>query len=137
MSEDKNPDILVFDEPAKCWEEALPVGNGRLGGMVFGLPVTERIQLNEDSVWSGGPMDRNNPSAREYLPKIRKLIFEGKISEAEELCTFALSGIPEEERHYETLGNLFIEFSGKDTGCILRFSKLFSIIFGSIFIVTS
>ncbi|MBQ4309251.1 MAG: glycoside hydrolase family 95 protein [Lachnospiraceae bacterium] len=108
-----DPRRIVFDTPARDWNEALPVGNGRLGGMVFGLPFTERIQLNEDSVWSGGPQDRNNPSAREYLPKIRQLIFDGRIEEAQELCTFALSGTPEEERHYEPLGNLFIEFSGK------------------------
>ncbi|MBO4687568.1 MAG: glycoside hydrolase family 95 protein [Clostridiales bacterium] len=110
-----NPNKIVFDTPAKAWEEALPVGNGKLGGMVFGLPFTERIQLNEDSLWSGGPQDRNNPSALEYLPKIRRLIFDGRITEAQELCTFALSGTPEEERHYETLGNLFIEFMGKET----------------------
>ncbi len=109
-----DPNTIVFSSPARTWEEALPIGNGKLGGMVFGLPYTERIQLNEDSVWSGGPQDRNNPSALEYLPKIRQLIFDGKISEAEELCTFALSGIPEEERHYEPLGNLYIEFSGKE-----------------------
>ena len=106
---------ISFSSPAKTWEEALPVGNGRLGGMVFGLPYTERIQLNEDSVWYGGPQDRNNPSALENLPKIRKLILEGKISEAQELCTFALSGIPEESRHYEPLGNLYIEFEGNET----------------------
>ena len=106
---------ISFSSPAKTWEEALPVGNGRLGGMVFGLPNTERIQLNEDSVWYGGPQDRNNPSALENLPKIRKLILEGKISEASELCTFALSGIPEESRHYEPLGNLYIEFEGNET----------------------
>ena len=106
---------ISFSSPAKTWEEALPVGNGRLGGMVFGLPNTERIQLNEDSVWYGGPQDRNNPSALENLPKIRKLILEGKISEAQELCTFALSGIPEESRHYEPLGNLYIEFEGDET----------------------
>ena len=105
---------ISFDTPAKAWDEALPVGNGRLGGMVFGLPYTERIQLNEDSVWYGGPQDRNNPSALENLPKIRKLILEGKISEAQELCTFALSGIPEESRHYEPLGNLYIEFEGNE-----------------------
>ncbi|MBR2749960.1 MAG: glycoside hydrolase family 95 protein [Clostridiales bacterium] len=103
-------DTIVFDAPAKVWEEALPVGNGKLGGMVFGLPYTERIQLNEDSVWYGGPQDRNNPSALEKLPEIRRLIFEGKIREAEELCSFALCGIPEEQRHYEPLGNLYIEF---------------------------
>ena len=110
-----NPDTISFSSPAKTWEEALPVGNGRLGGMVFGLPFTERIQLNEDSVWYGGPQDRNNPSAKENLPKIRSLIMEGRISEAQELCTFALSGIPEEQRHYEPLGNLYIEFDGTQT----------------------
>ena len=100
---------------AKVWEEALPVGNGKLGGMAFGLPYIERIQLNEDSVWYGGPQDRNNPSALEKLPEIRSLIMEGRIREAQELCTFALSGIPEEQRHYETLGNLYIEFDGTET----------------------
>ncbi|MBR5416986.1 MAG: glycoside hydrolase family 95 protein [Clostridiales bacterium] len=107
--------VISFSSPAKRWEEALPIGNGRLGGMVFGFPFTERIQLNEDSVWYGGPQDRNNPSALENLPKIRKLILEGKIKEAQELCTFALSGIPEESRHYEPLGNLYIEFDGTET----------------------
>ena len=106
---------ISFSSPAKVWEEALPVGNGKLGGMVFGLPYIERIQLNEDSVWYGGPQDRNNPSALEKLPEIRKLIMEGRIREAQELCTFALSGIPEEQRHYETLGNLYIEFDGTET----------------------
>ncbi|MCR5275717.1 MAG: glycoside hydrolase N-terminal domain-containing protein [Clostridiales bacterium] len=106
---------ISFSSPAKVWEEALPVGNGKLGGMVFGLPYIERIQLNEDSVWYGGPQDRNNPSALEKLPEIRSLIMEGRIREAQELCTFALSGIPEEQRHYETLGNLYIEFDGTET----------------------
>jgi len=105
---------IVFDKPAGKWDEALPVGNGRLGGMVFGLPCTERIQLNEDSVWFGGPQQRINPSAKIKLPEIRRLIFEGKIKEAQELCAFALSGIPEEQRHYEPLGNLYIEFAGTD-----------------------
>lgn len=103
---------ITFDRPAENWNEALPIGNGRLGGMIFGTPYTDRIQLNEDSVWFGGPQNRNNPSAREKLPEIRKLIFEGKISEAQELCAFALSGLPEEQRHYEALGNLYLEFSG-------------------------
>ena len=113
MSDNKSHTIC-FGSPAKCWEEALPVGNGRLGGMVFGLPYTERIQLNEDSVWFGGPQNRNNPSALENLPKIRSLIMEGRIREAQELCTFALSGLPEEQRHYEPLGNLYIEFDGTE-----------------------
>ncbi|MCR5848736.1 MAG: glycoside hydrolase family 95 protein [Lachnospiraceae bacterium] len=105
-----NVNKIEFDKPADNWNEALPVGNGRLGGMIFGNVHTERIQLNEDSVWYGGFKDRNNPSSLEYLPKIRELIFEGKIKEAQDLCSYALSGLPEEQSHYETLGNIFIEF---------------------------
>ena len=105
---------IWFDKPAKDWNEALPIGNGRLGGMIYGNINTECIQLNEDSVWYGGPRDRNNPSAKEYLPQIRKFIMDGKISEAQDLCAFALSGTPEEQSHYEPLGNLYIHFSGAD-----------------------
>ena len=67
-----NVNKIEFDKPAENWNEALPVGNGRLGGMVFGNVHTERIQLNEDSVWYGGFKDRNNPSAKEKLPEIYK-----------------------------------------------------------------
>lgn len=105
---------IEFNKPADNWNEALPIGNGRLGGMIFGLPWTERIQLNEDSVWFGGPRNRLNPSAKEVLPRIRHLIFEGRIREAQELCAFGLSGIPEEQRHYEPLGNLYIEYAGRN-----------------------
>lgn len=101
---------LWYREPASKWEEALPIGNGTLGGMVYGDIYSEHIQLNEDSVWYGGPIDRNNPSARENLDKIRKLVFEGKIREAENLAAFALSGVPESQRHYEPLGNLYLFF---------------------------
>ena len=105
---------IGFDTPAAKWDEALPIGNGKLGGMVFGNPCTERIQLNEDSVWYGGPQNRLNPSAKEKLPQIRSLIMEGKIKEAQELCALALSGLPEEQRHYEPLGNLYLEFDGTE-----------------------
>lgn len=115
---------IEFDSPAGEWNEALPIGNGKLGGMVYGHPNTERIQLNEDSVWFGGPQDRNNPSAKDKLPEIRKLIFEGKISEAQELCAFALSGLPEEQRHYEPLGNLYIELMGKDYSDVTEYSRV-------------
>lgn len=108
-----NSQTIWFDHPAGKWEEALPVGNGRLGGMVYGTPYTELLQLNEDSVWYGGPMDRNNRSALENLPKIRQLIREGRIREAQDLCTFALSGTPEEMRHYEPLANLYLLFDGE------------------------
>lgn len=111
-------DIITIDknEPAIEWEEAFPIGNGRLGGMVFGGVATERIQLNEDSVWYGGPQDRINPSSKEYLPRIRELILAGKIKEAQELCAFALSGTPDQQRHYEPLGNLYLEFMGTCDG---------------------
>ncbi|MBB3113698.1 alpha-L-fucosidase 2 [Paenibacillus phyllosphaerae] len=101
---------LSYDHPAKEWNEALPIGNGRLGGMVFGQPIAERIQLNEDSVWYGGPRDRNNPDTLEHLPEIRKLIFEGKLKEAERLALLAMSGLPETQRHYLPLGDLTLNF---------------------------
>ena len=92
------------------WHKALPVGNGSLGGMVFGGIKTEQIQLNEESVWYGGKRDRNNPNALENLNKIREYLFNGNIKAAEELTTLALSGTPEGQRHYEPLGDLFIDF---------------------------
>ena len=105
------PTTISFDEPSADWNQALPIGNGTLGAMVYGTPFTELLQLNEDSVWFGGPVDRNNPSALENLPRIRQLIMDGKISEATELCSLALSGIPDNQRHYEPLGNLYIHYS--------------------------
>lgn len=66
--------VLFYRQPAKEWVEALPIGNGRLGGMVFGGVPAERIQLNEDTFWSGGPYDAINPEALQYLPKVRELI---------------------------------------------------------------
>ena len=104
---------MFFTEPANDWNEALPTGNGRLGGMVYGKPYVEYIQLNEDSVWYGCFVDRNNPSEKEDLPQIRRLIMEGHIKEAQELCALALSGIPENQRHYEPLANLYLLFSGE------------------------
>ena len=105
---------ILFSSEAKEWNEALPIGNGRLGAMVYGKPYTELLQLNEDSIWYGGPMERNNPSALEYLPKIRELILAGKIKEAQDLCMLALTGTPEEQRHYEPLGNLYLLFEGPE-----------------------
>lgn len=106
---------IWYKSPAQNWNEALPVGNGRLGGMVFGHPTHEEIQLNEDSVWYGGPRDRHNPDALKHLDKIRKLLRTGKIAEAEELAALALSGTPETQRHYEPLGNLFMIMTNGDS----------------------
>lgn len=100
---------LWYEHPAKDWNEALPIGNGRLGGMIFGSVNQDRIQLNEDSIWNGGPSDRNNPDALTYLPKIRQLLKDGRIAEAEDLARSALTGMPDTQRHYELLGDLFLE----------------------------
>jgi len=102
--------ILSFTKPASDWNEAFPIGNGRMGAMVFGGVATELLQLNEDSVWYGGPKDRVNPSAKENLPLIRKAIDEGRIRDAQDLCALALSGIPDTQSHYEPLCNLYILF---------------------------
>jgi len=100
--------IIWFDKEASVWEEALPIGNGRLGGMIFGKTHDERIGLNEDTVWYGGPRDRNNPDAAVYLPEIRRMLREGRLKEAHELAKYALSGIPETQRHYMPLGDLLL-----------------------------
>ena len=108
---------LWYKEAAKSWNEALPIGNGRLGAMVFGDPFHEKIQLNEDSIWSGKKLDRINPDALKSLPKIRKLIREGRIPEAEQLCYYGLSGTPNSQRSYQTAGECYINMhysSGND-----------------------
>lgn len=108
--EDMDSSRLWYQKPASCWEEALPIGNGRMGAMIFGSVETEHVQLNEDSMWYGGFIDRNNPDALKNLPKIRKLILNGQIPEAEELMIYALSGIPQSQRPYQSLGDLTIRF---------------------------
>lgn len=111
---DKLSELLWYKAPAENWDEALPVGNGRLGGMVFGKPADELIQLNEDSIWSGGFRKRNNPKAYDNLEKMRTLIREGKTSEAEALCSDAFYGTNENQRHYHPLGDFHIWQSGAE-----------------------
>ncbi len=104
--------LMWYDVPASKWTEALPVGNGRLGAMVFGGTDLERIQLNEESVWTGGPIDRANPEALEYLPKVRQLLFEGKYYEGDQMAQEKLMGTRIERglHTYQTLGDLFFQF---------------------------
>lgn len=90
---------LWYDSPARQWVEALPLGNGSLGAMVFGDPIHERFQLNEETVWGGSPHNNTNPKAKEALPRIRQLIFEGKNKEAQELCGPAICSQPPMECH--------------------------------------
>lgn len=101
--------MLKYISPASNWDEALPVGNGRIGGMVFGEVKRETIQLNEDSVWSGKKRARNNPQALENLQRVRELLFEEKISEAEAIVNDAFCGTTTNCRHYMPLCDLIIE----------------------------
>ena len=105
---------LWYRHPAQNWGAALPVGNGRLGAMVFGGIGKERIQLNEDTVWNGKKRNRVNPEALKALPEVRRLLFAGKSREAETLEDKALMGIPSRQPPYQPVGDLNIEFSGQD-----------------------
>ncbi|MBO7515192.1 MAG: glycoside hydrolase family 95 protein, partial [Lachnospiraceae bacterium] len=108
--------ILLYRRPASNFNEALPLGQGRLGAMFYGDPECERIHINEDSVWSGGPRDRNNPSAKEMLPKLRSLLMEDNIPEAERMVFDSMAGIPEGCRHYMPVGDLRIALSSSAEG---------------------
>ena len=99
---------IWFKQPATNWNEAIPIGNGRIGAMIFGDPLKERIQINEDSIWYGGPQDRNNPDALAHVSVIRGLLFEGKLKEAHQLAETAFSGTPCSQRHYMPAGDLLI-----------------------------
>ncbi len=100
---------LWYDAPAKDWNIALPLGNGRMGAMIFGGTALERISLNEDSVWYGGPRSRVNPDAKKYLPEVRRLLAEDRIQEAQQLAEEALTATPDGERHYEVLCDLLVQ----------------------------
>jgi alpha-L-fucosidase 2 len=103
---------LWYTAPAEKWEEALPVGNGRLGGMVFGKTQEEVIQLNEDTFWSGGPYETLNPTAIEYLPQVRRLIEEGKYQEAQSMADRYVMGEPRYLQAYQPLADLLFTFPG-------------------------
>jgi alpha-L-fucosidase 2 len=105
-----SPLTLWYTKPAREWVEALPLGNGRLGAMDFGGVTQERLQLNEDTIWSGGPYNPANPAALQAYPKIRELVFAGKQKEAEDLVTKSGLGIPSGQAAYSTLGNLILSF---------------------------
>ena len=106
--------LLWYDKPANEWTEALPVGNGRLGAMIFGSPASERLQLNEDTLYAGSPYDPNNPEALKALPEARHLIFEGKYKEAHDLVGAKMMAQPIKQMPYEPLGDLKISFRDHD-----------------------
>ena len=105
---------LWYLHPANRWVEALPVGNGRLGAMVYGDPSKEVIQLNENTVWAGSPYRNDNPDAKEALPEVRKLIFEGKYKEAQDLINQKFISKISQGMPYQTVGNLKLLFPGHE-----------------------
>ncbi len=105
---------LWYEQPAQKWVEALPVGNGRLGAMVFGGVPTERIQFNEDTLWTGKPHRYHRPGAVEVLPELRRLLTEGKQSEAERLAMERFMSDPLRQKAYQPFGDLWLEFDGHD-----------------------
>ncbi|TFE25549.1 glycosyl hydrolase family 95 catalytic domain-containing protein [Cohnella luojiensis] len=105
---------LQYDKPAVAWTEALPIGNGRLGAMIFGGVEKERIALNEDTLWSGFPRDWNNSGARKVLPRVRQLLQEGKYEEADRLCKEMMGPYTQS---YLPFGDLQLRF---DHGCVFH-----------------
>lgn len=107
--------LLWYTRPAQKWDEALPVGNGRLGAMVFGKNGEERIQLNEDTYWTGGPYSTVVKGGYKVLPEIQKLVFEEKFLEAHNLFGRNLMGYPVEQQKYQSLANLHLFFKSQDS----------------------
>ncbi|MFT3946369.1 MAG: glycoside hydrolase family 95 protein [Agriterribacter sp.] len=102
---------LWYTAPAQKWTDAMPVGNGRIGGMVFGRCDHERIQLNEESIWAGSKINNNNKQSAMHLPEIQKALFDGDYKKALELSSAYMVGIPPRVRSYQPLGNLFINYA--------------------------
>ena len=99
--------LLWYNQPAKEWNEALPIGNGRLGAMIFGRPDTELIQLNEETLWTGGPVDKNpNPDAPKFLQPLREALFRDSINQAIQLLK-KMQG-PNTEM-YQPLGDIILK----------------------------
>lgn len=108
--QEKNDATLWFDHSAKDWLEAFPVGNGRLGGMVYGGTDQGHIQLNEESLWAGSPVEDTPEQALEFLPDIQNLLLEGKNEEANELANDYLLADPPRFRSYQSFGDLYMDF---------------------------
>ena len=108
------PRTIWFREPASEWNRALPLGNGRLGAMVFGGTSEEHIQLNEETLWTGGPYNPVVKGASTALPEIQRLLFAGDVPRANDLFGRTMMGLPYEQMKYQPLGDLLIAFPGHD-----------------------
>ncbi len=106
--------LLWYTRPAQKWTEALPVGNGRLGAMIFGGVSQERLQLNEDTLSAGGPYDPNNPNALAALPEARRLIFSGEYRAADQLIGERMMAQPIQQMPYQPVGDLILDFPGHE-----------------------
>ena len=109
-----NEMVLWYDKPAEKWVEALPVGNGRLGAMVYGGAKREQLQFNEDTLWAGKPRSYVHPGAHKYLGEIRQLLFDGKQRDAERLAGEKFMSIPLRQERYQPFGDIYIDFAGHD-----------------------
>jgi alpha-L-fucosidase 2 len=105
----KGRHTLWYKKPAAAWEEALPIGNGRLGAMIFGGAADERLQLNEETLWDGYAIDPSNPDALGSLPEVRRLLFSGCNLEAVQLASKTMLGKPTRVKPYQSLGELWLE----------------------------
>ena len=117
-----NTEKLWYDKPATIWLEALPIGNGRLGGMIYGGTKSEQIQLNEDSFWSGGPHNNNSSTSKNFLEQVRTLIFNGQESEAEKIINNEFIKGPHGMK-YLTLGSLFLTHPDIDENNIRNYKR--------------
>lgn len=106
---------LQYGAPAKEWVEALPIGNGSMGAMIFGGAAEERIQFNEDTLWTGHPQDYQHPGAAEVLPELRRLLYEGKQKEAEKLAMERFMSEPLRQCAYQPFGDILLRFEGHET----------------------
>lgn len=111
---------LWYDRPASCWVEALPLGNGRLGAMVYGGLQKETVSINEETCWEGAEIDRSNPGALEKLDEIRKAIFEGRYFEAEKIGE-EMMGVPPYVDCFQPLCSLDIQF--ENTGIFRNYRR--------------
>lgn len=106
---------IWYNRPASKWQDGLPLGNGRLGAMVYGEAGHEIIQLNEESVWSSSFKKRNNSDARKALPQIRRLLREERVEEAQELVFESMCGVPVEQSWFQSAGELHIDYFTEQT----------------------
>ena len=104
--------VMWYDRPAQVWTEALPLGNGRLGAMVYGTPAVEHLQLNEETLWAGRPNNNANPEALQYLEEIRQLVFNGEYRKAQDMCTAHVKSATNQGMPYQTFGDLYLTMPG-------------------------